>query len=297
MELVIVFLAFIIAVLLSRIILYKKDLRTLVKEIKFIDEKELSNRKIAGSGSVKEIEDVKEAVNTLILEKQKMRKQYRDTEAKNKEIIASISHDLRTPLTSIKGYIDLLDKRNSDEKSKKYIEIIKARTDSLGILISTFYDLTKLEAMGRDMKLEYVDLKESLTSVLALYYERFGDKDIVPKIDIGIEDFSVLGDKHSIERVFANLIDNSIKYSKSSVEIVLGLEYGKIVTKIINDSDDLNEENIEKLFNKFYVIDTARQSESTGLGLFITREIINDMGYSIDADLVDGKLQIKIIWK
>lgn len=296
MKIILFTLGVVIVFLLSRLVLYRNDLNKMIKEVEYIKDKDLINRKLIGTGSNREIKKLRKVINELIIERQEMVKTYKNEQDKNKEIIASISHDLRTPLTSIKGYTDLLYGVVEDEKSKKYIEIIKSRSESLSKLIDTFYDLSKLDAKKENYKLEYVNISEILTETIASYYDRFTDKNIMPEIYIE-ENIEVLADDKAIERVFTNLIDNGIKYSHSKIKIFLGYEDGELVTKFINDNLDLDEEKIGKLFNKFFVVDTSRQSESTGLGLFITREIVESLGYNIKAELVDGNVVVSIKWK
>lgn len=296
MKFLVIILLILIIGLVIRLVLYKRDLYELIKEIKYIDSIDFVNRKLSTRGYVEDVNKLREAINFSIEENLKIKNDYRKAESRNKEIIASISHDLRTPLTSIKGYTELLSTRVEDEKSKKYIEIIASRSESLSRLIDTFYDLSKLEVKAEDYNMEYVNLRQILEEVLASHYERFLNRGISPIVEIDSGDFDVLGDTRAIERVFGNLIDNGIKYSESYMKIVLKKENGKIVSSFINDNRDLDQDKIKQLFNKFFVVDTSRQSESTGLGLFITREIVESLGYSIGARLIDGFIEIDIDW-
>ncbi len=296
MKTLVVILLMALVFVLARLVLYKKDIRNLKDELTFIKDGDYNSRRLIGSGDIKDINRLRSSINDLLEEKYLIKSSYMDQEEKNKEIIASISHDLRTPLTSIKGYTELLDRLVEDEKGREYLDIIRKRSELLSNLINTFYELSKFEAKSTSEKLEYVDLKEILTSTIASNYESFVSKGIEPSI--GIEDgkFSVLGDYKSIERIFGNLVDNAIKYSDSQVAIDLFQEDGRIKTRFKNDNKDLREEDIEKLFNKFFIMDTSRQSESTGLGLFITKELVTRLGYDIVARLDGNKIEITIDW-
>lgn len=296
MKIIFIILIGMVILMVSLFILYKRDLKSISKELEFISGKSLDNRKIKITGNSKDINRLINSINQLLAEKQDLNIRQERKEKEIKEMIASISHDLRTPLTSIKGYTDLLIKKTTDPEDKKKLNIIKSRTEIMSDLIYSFYELSRLELKEYDFQLEYVDIKEILLELVASYYEKFQEKNIIPNINIEGDDLLVIGDEKSIVRILINIIDNAFKYSKSIIDIEVrdGEEF--ISMEFINDVENFNQADVKRIFDKFYIMDTSRQSESTGLGLFITRELINNMGHEIEADFEDEKIKIKIKW-
>lgn len=292
--LIIIFLAIVIGLIL-RILLYKKDIDNLYRELKYLNDKDLDITKLRSDSGERRMVALIYEINRTLEEKQRYSMDYNKKEMEIKEMIASISHDLRTPLTSIKGYVDMMEKRTEDETSLKYIDIIKSRSNTLESLIGSFYDLSKLELREYEYKLEYIDIKELLMEVLASFYDKFNQYNIEPVIELDNEKHRLIGDYKSLERVFINLIDNGIKYSSGYFKLRLREVESKTCIEFINSSKDLNQENIDKIFDRFFVVDTSRQSESTGLGLYITRKLVEDMGYTIDAGVVDQEVNISIV--
>lgn len=295
MKIIIIFLIVIIGFLISLLLLYKKDVNEIYENLKDINIKKLDNTKIRTNSKDKYIKNLISEINSSLEDKQKLNIDYKNKEKEIKETIASVSHDLRTPLTSVKGYVDILLNRKLDEKEIEYLKIIKSRTKTLEDLVNSFYELSKLELKEYDYHLEYIDIKEILTETIASFYDKFIIEGIEPIIEISDDSFDIIGDRKAMERIFINLIDNGIKYSKSYFKIELKKE-NNIILNFVNDVDDLSEKDIEKLFNRFFIMDTSRQSESTGLGLYITRKMLEDMNYSIDANLKDENINIEILF-
>lgn len=293
MEIIIIFLIVIIGILFSLLLLYKKDIKSLKEDLRDINTKKLDNTKLRGISRDIDINNLISEINKTLEDKQSLNIDYINKEKEIKETIASISHDLRTPLTSIKGYVDLLLKRDLDEKEIEYLSIIKSRSGSLEGLVEDFYELSKLELKEYEYNLEKIDLEEVLTDTIALSYEKLISKNIEPIIEIVKGDYSIIGDRNAMERIINNILDNGIKYSNSFLKIKLKSD-DKIRLNFINDTFDLKEEDIEKIFNRFFVMDTSRQSESTGLGLYITRKMLEDMGFRIQAKLEGKNINIGI---
>ena len=279
------------------LVLYRRDIRRLREELDYIQTRGLKNRKLLGSGRRKDLGDLRDSINNLMAGSQRVAEDYRELEERNKEIIASLSHDLRTPLTSIRGYTDLLSKRLEDEKSLAYIDIIRSRSENLGQLIDSFYEMARLEARDLNYDRAYLDLEELLMEGLAARYDSFVARGIVPEIIVEGEDFQILSNGQALERVISNLIDNALKYSGTRMKLELLREDGVLLTRFINDSRELNEDLVKKVFDKFFIVDSSRQSESTGLGLFITRELLESLGHRIEADYRDGEIIITIYWQ
>jgi signal transduction histidine kinase len=216
-------------------------------------------------------------------------------EAMLKDMILNISHDLRTPLTAIMGYIQLLQESDMGEEEQKYVNIIMGKSKDLSQLISDFYELSMLESAGIEPLYQEIDLVETLTNHLLSYADLLEARQIEPEI---IKDNSIVNisaDELMLKRVFNNLIANAIKYSKKTLKIYIETnDFVKVTFEndIVETSLDVN-----KIFDKFYTGNSARMNGNTGLGLYIAKELMNKMGGEIFAKLNEDKLQIILLFK
>lgn len=195
----------VLAISIFRNYYIRKDIRSIEAQLRDIRET-YNMGKLTSLNSSEDLNGLVREVNVFLrdLEAYKVASIKRDQEVK--DIIASISHDLKTPLTSIKGYTDLLLKDRPEGRDREYLEIIKERSESLNSLIYSFYELSKLELKEYDYKLDYVNLNDLLVQSLVGFYDGFIERGIRPEIDIDSQEIMVLGDPRAIERVFINLV-------------------------------------------------------------------------------------------
>lgn len=237
-------------------------------------------------------------VNELIRKNKEMQYRYKEADLEIRQAIANMSHDLRTPLTSVMGYIQLLENENisSDEK-KQYISIIEKRSQSLKSLISSFYDLSRLQASEYEMNIEKINISSILCNIIASFYDDFENNNLNPIIKIDENSGVVNGDKNATERIFINIIQNILKHAKGDLEIYLSKSDKYIITQFINDAPDLKEEDVKRIFERFFTSDRMRIGRNTGLGLAITKILVEKQGHEIWAEKLKGKLIINIKWK
>ena len=209
-----------------------------------------------------------------------------------------MSHDLRTPLTSIMGYLQMIkSEKASDTDKKEYMDIVEKRTKSLQELISSFYDLSRIEGNEYNFNYKKVNLSNVLCENIAVFYNDFINNNIEPVIEIeeGIKE--IISDEGAITRIFSNLIGNMIKHGENYVKISLKQENDIIITEFTNKATGLTQESVDKLFERFYTVDNSRSDRNTGLGLYITKVLVEKLGYNITAKLDNENLKIKIVWK
>ena len=287
-------LLLIILILLAIIIGYKREIKNMSKQIRNSNGY-LTPVRISSIN--KEIENLAIEINNLYKKNHESNLRVKENDENLKESIASMAHDLRTPLTSIMGYIQLIESDSvKDTDKNRYLKIIKKRTENLSNLINSFYDLSRIECNEYKMDLKLVDIKEIFCEVLALFYDNFLEANIEPKVVIDEKVSKVIADVESVNRIFSNLINNILKYNSGEVQFIVKDEEKFVVTTFINDAPDLNKEDVEKIFNRFYTGDSSRSDNSTGLGLSIVKALIEEMGHKIEASLEDGKLIINILW-
>lgn len=217
----------------------------------------------------------------------KQRLQFITGDLELKEAVTNISHDLRTPLTAISGYLDLLEHTKKDEQTERYIAVIKNRTELLNQLTEELFQYSVIASAGQELSLEPVVINGVLEESILDFYAALQERNITPTIQITEERLVRNINRSALSRIFANLLNNAVKYSDGDLEIVMTKD-GKITFS--NRASELSEVQVERLFDRFYTVETARKS--TGLGLSITRILIEQMGGSISAKYEDGRLEI-----
>jgi len=237
------------------------------------------------------------AINNGLEEKLKVEAEYKRMDLELRQAIANISHDLRTPLTSIMGYIQLIEDDNLPEEEKKqYIDIVKKRSKALQMLISGFYDLSRLEAKEYKFEFKTLNLYNIICDITASYYNDFLNKGIDTSLELEENIKLVISDENAVRRIFSNLIQNMLKYSSKNMSVTLSQKDGYISNIFTNDAPDLKEEDVPHLFERFFTGDKTRTEKSTGLGLAITKQLVEQMGHQISASLKDKELSIEIKW-
>lgn len=274
----------------------KNKLKKIGKDIK-LNKNEYVN--IHTDSIDKDIEFVVSQINYLYDENQKSKVKSKIKEEELKRSISNISHDLRTPLTSISGYIQLIKEDDLPiEERKKYIEIIERRTKNLEELIGNFYDLSRLQANDYTFNLEKINLKSMLSENIALFYNEFIKLGIEPQIYIDDDIPDTILDRSSVMRIFSNLINNMLKHGNGNIKISLKNEGRYILSEFINYAPNLDEKDIDKIFERFFIGDKSRSSNSsTGIGLSVTKSLVEKLGNSIKAQLINENLIIRIYWK
>ena len=291
----IIFLTAIIIVLIAIIIGYKREFKRINKEItNNLDE----YVNIKTKSVDKDVEILVQNINLIFDSKQKVVAEKKKNEEELRASITNMSHDLRTPLTSIMGYLQMIRSEKASETDKKeYMDIVEKRTRSLQQLISSFYDLSRIEGNEYNFNYKKVNLSNVLCENIALFYNDFINNSIEPVIEIeeGIKE--IISDEGAITRIFSNLIGNMIKHGENFVKITLKQENDVIITEFINKATGLTQENVDKLFDRFYTVDNSRSDRNTGLGLYITKILVEKLGHNIKANLKEDNLVISITWK
>ena len=284
----------IIIFLITIIIGYKREFRRINKQItENVDE----YANIKTKSVDKDIENLVESINLIFDSRQKIVAEKNKNAEKIRESISNMSHDLRTPLTSIMGYLQMIKSEKSSEADKKeYMDIVEKRTKSLQQLISSFYDLSRMEGNEYNFNYKKVNLSSILCENIAVFYNDFRNNNIEPIIEIDENVKDIISDDGAINRIFSNLIINMIKHGENFVKITLRQENDVIITEFINKATRLTQENVDKLFDRFYTVDNSRSDKNTGLGLYITRIMVEKLGHSISSIIDNGYLKIEIIW-
>ena len=278
----------IIVILVVKIILMKRDINAIATDF---NEKLNSdtNTLVTISGSDKSVHRLAADINKSLkeLRRQKLKFEQGDTELKN--AITNISHDLRTPLTAISGYLDLLEREQKSEDVERYLGIIKNRTEALKQLAYELFKFSVITSPDYDAPKERVSVNAVLEESIVAYYAALQQKGIAPEINIPEEAVYCTANRAALSRIFSNLIGNAIKYSDGDLNITLTGD-GQITFS--NTASQLTEVQVSRLFDRFYTVENARKS--TGLGLSIAKVLVEQMDGTISANYNHNTLSISI---
>ncbi len=234
--------------------------------------------------------EIVQLANTLNIELKNLRKQKLQYENGNNELkksITNISHDIRTPLTAISGYIDLI--KENKENQEEYIKIIERKTNDLINLTEQLFDFSKTIDIVPNIQKEKICINELLEEVLANFYVVFKENNIVPDIEIEQRKIYKIIDKNTIIRVFENILSNVTKYSSGEFKVKLD---GMGIITFSNNSSSLDATTVEKIFDRYYTVENAKKS--TGIGLSIAKQLVELNNGSINGKYEKGKLIIEI---
>ena len=266
---------------------------TLMKSLSYIDALVSESKKLITKTDEKiELpEDLKEAEETMNQIKKEAlfnEKLAKENEQKKNDLIVYLAHDLKTPLTSIIGYLSLLDeeKNLSSKQKEKFIKIALEKSNKLEELINELFEITKYNSETLTIKKEKINLTLLINQVIDEFYPILKEQN--KKITFPIEkDIFIKADSIKIARVFNNLIKNAINYSYENTSIKIDIKEEKdLIINISNKSKTLKKEQLDKIFDKFYRVDYSRNTKlgGSGLGLAIAKEIIK---------LHDGNITVK----
>lgn len=292
MNILVAILIIIIFILIIYLFLLKKEIKRIsynLDEILSID----SNKILHGEFSNKELNELLLKINKMITY---VRYKELDLERKNKSLkkeITNITHDLRTPLTSSLGYIDLILKSNlSKEEQERELKIVENRLLRLEELINSFFEFSIITTDNKKIDMEQTNLVAVVEKCISHYYDDFTREKRKVVFVNDIKKYNILSNAEILKRIIDNLISNSLKHSNSDLIIKLS-EKNDIRLSFENDIVDTNID-IEHIFDEFYTSDISRTKGNTGLGLAIAKEFTEMLGGNISANKLKNKLIIKI---
>jgi hypothetical protein len=294
METVLLSISIIISIILFiKVMVMRKSIREI--RMKFSSREETdSGTKI---GTTSRDGEIRKLVSELNRTQEKMHAKYElnvQGDAELKRSIINVSHDLRTPLTAIIGYLDLIKEKNCKELPQEvtgYLKIIDDRAHYMKDLTDELfeYSLTFRDDIGEPLELSDVRLNQMVEDCLMDYYGALTEKGITPDVYITENEIVRKLNPAAVDRILSNLMSNALKYTADKLKIEL-TDDGEI--RFSNNAEELNELNINKLFDRFYTVNTGKNS--TGIGLSIVKALTEKMGGKISADYNDGMFSIVI---
>ena len=277
-----------VLLLLLYILLLRRSIRETAEEL----EEKLrtdTNTLISISTGDKAVRALAAQINRQL---QALRRERLRLQSGNDELTAAvtnISHDLRTPLTAICGYLDLLEQEPQSEKSERYLAVIRERTEAMRSLTEELFRYSVITATADTLRRERVCLNDILEQSLAGFYGALSARGITPEIRMPEQAVVRELDAAALRRVFDNIVSNAAKYSGGDLAVSL-LPDGSVTFS--NSAPEPDAVQAGKLFNRFYTVRSAQNS--TGLGLSIAKRLTEQMGGSIDAAVEDGVLTVRV---
>lgn len=275
---------------------YRRQIQKICRQMSFL-KKHDSNMMIHSelrSGGIGELADL---LNDLLRKQREEHRNYLQKESMISDTYTNLSHDIRTPLTSLDGYVQLMAECKSEEEQKKYLYIIRERIGSLKEMLEELFLFTKVKNESYQLKLSPVCINTVLQQTVFSYYGEWTGKGITPHIELPGERFFVIGNEAAMRRIFQNVIKNGLDHGTNEISITMKEKKEKVCLEISNEVSHPEEIDVTQVFEHFYKADVARSKTSSGLGLSIAKELAVRMNAELTAGIENHKFYIKAVFQ
>lgn len=275
---------------------YRRQIKNVKSQISFLNQHE-TNMLITSdqkSGCVAELTD---ELNTLIEQTAALRKEIADNESHLKDTIINLSHDIRTPLTSMDGYFQLLLKSDDPVERQQYATVISDRLSSLKEMLDELFTYAKLTNKAYEVELSPCAVNEILLSVLFSFYKDIKQRGIKPLVNVPEQDIFIQGNEPALRRIFQNILKNCIEHGNNQLSVRLINTADTVQIYFENDYQTQEPIDANKVFDRFYKADGARSKTSTGLGLSIAKELVERLNGSITGNVKNDIFTITITFR
>ncbi len=286
-------LSVLILILICILISYKRQVKDICRQLRFLQECD-SNMLITTEMKKGHIEELAELLNTLLKERKKERADYQKKEQMIADIYTNLSHDIRTPLTALDGYFQLLEETQEENDRKRYIQIIQERIESLKEMLEELFTYTKLQNGTYELKLEPQNVGQILKETVFSYYDDWAEQGISSQFEITEEPVWIRGNKQALRRTIQNIIKNGLDHGNKEIRIQLSRNEKQMELVFQNKIEPGEQIDISRVFERFYKADKARSKSSTGLGLSIAKGFVEKMHGEIAAEIKEDWFCIKI---
>ena len=286
-------LSVLILILIGILISYKRQVKDICRQLRFLQECD-SNMLITTEMKKGHIGELAELLNTLLKERKKERADYQKKEQMIADIYTNLSHDIRTPLTSLDGYFQLLEETQEENDRKRYIQIIQERIESLKEMLEELFTYTKLQNGTYELKLEPQNVGQILKETVFSYYDDWAEQGISPQFEITEEPVWIRGNKQALRRTIQNIIKNGLDHGNKEIRIQLSRNEKQMELVFRNKIEPGEQIDISRVFERFYKADKSRSKSSTGLGLSIAKGFVQKMHGEIAAEIKEDWFCIKI---
>ena len=272
---------------------YRRQIRKNCNQLQVM-HRHSSNQRLTSEVPYKEVNELVMRVNEICNRYQEEGIVMERNENNLKEAIANLSHDIRTPLTSLDGYVQLLVMSDSQEEKEHYMQIIQNRISSLKELLEELFTYTKMQDQNYELACVKMDGRQCVCETVLAFYEDFEKRGLEPEVSFCEEDLPIMGNEVALRRVIQNLVKNALEHGTNRLGLKLEKREEKLYFCCYNDKKEGEIIEVEKIFECFYKGDKARTSTSTGLGLAIAKGLVDRLHGDIRASVEDGLFRIEI---
>ena len=272
---------------------YQRQVKDICRQLAFLmkhDSNMLIHREF-GLGGLGMLSD---RLTDLLELRRKEKRYYQEKETLIADTYTNLSHDIRTPLTSLDGYFQLMEACENVEEQRRYLNIIHERIHSLNEMLEELFMFTKLKNESYRLELTSCCINRILKETVFSYYDDWVRREIQPDIQITEEQLYIDGNKQGLSRIIQNVIKNGLDHGEKKIRIVLKREQNRAVLRISNQVIASEQIDIEHVFDRFYKADAARSKTSTGLGLSIAREFVRRMNGEIGAKIEENEFIVEM---
>lgn len=273
--------------------IYQRQVKDICRQLAFLiknDSNMLVSREIGFWG----IGWLADMLNELLAARRKEKREYQKKEKMIADTYTNLSHDIRTPLTSLDGYFQLLEASSEEETRMRYLEIIQERIQSLKEMLDELFTFTKLKNDSYQLELSRCCINRILKEIVFSYYDEWMRLNIIPDICITEELLYLKGNPQGLRRIIQNIIKNGLDHGQNQIKIILSDIQECIMLKISNQVLHPEEIDASQVFDRFYKADAARNRTSTGLGLSIAKELVLRMEGEIWARVEGDEFMVEI---
>ena len=272
---------------------YQRQVKDICRQLAFLMKHD-SNMFIHREFGLGGIGMLSDRLNDLLELRRKEKQYYQEKETLIADTYTNLSHDIRTPLTSLDGYFQLMEACENVEEQRRYLNIIHERIHSLNEMLEELFMFTKLKNESYRLELTSCCINRILKETVFSYYDEWVRREIQPDIQITEEQLYIDGNKQGLSRIIQNVIKNGLDHGEKKIRIVLKREQNRAVLRISNQVIASEQIDIEHVFDRFYKADAARSKTSTGLGLSIAREFVRRMNGEIGAKIEENEFIVEM---
>ncbi|MBP5179890.1 MAG: HAMP domain-containing histidine kinase [Clostridiales bacterium] len=294
LNVVLIVVALTLALFLFSLLSQMKSIRS---QVHFISRND-TNKRITFYGQSRGFRKLAKDINEILDSYDERHSKILQEDKEIKDTLTNMSHDIRTPLTSLKGYFELLDQTDDPEERSKYSAIIKGRIESMSEILETMFLYTKVSNVNYKIDLDSIDCSKTVLETMFEYFDDFQEKGQEVDVDVD-EELKIIGNEQSLKRIMQNLIRNSLVHGNGDV---------KLSVKPVNDNKNIriSIQNLMKddetpdpsrVFDRYYKGDASRHTGSSGVGLSVVKKLVDSMGGDIKAIVENGIFRIEMTFK
>ncbi|WP_455713971.1 sensor histidine kinase [Anaerosporobacter sp.] len=296
-----IYIFFVVAVIIGayfafRFFLIKYALQETDKQLQDIQKDLTQNQVLHLPIPAKDLGKLMNSINNTLEEIRKERQSYEKREKEFQQTIENISHDLRTPLTVILGYLKFIKKPDKEIDINKdlteTLEVIERKAKSMEKLVTQFYAYSRLSSQDYNLTIHEVDVCRILRETLIDNYQILEQAHL--KVDAELPEYPIwiMGEEGALERIFSNLFQNAGRYASNFLNIRIKEYSGKTSISFVNDTDKLYESDVPHLFDRFYMQDNSRTQGGTGLGLTVAKSLAESMDGTLNVEVINSKYDV-----